>query len=183
MLRQLRLHQCRKSIEAIAQIGHATGQPNAHSRGRSDHRVAAKTSRSICASTIPRTRTQPLPRSISITPSVGTAPRRTGTNFVDFSAVGEVRKKYRRHDEISATRTPRRCATSTKFAPARCDSVTICRFCPIVHDLRFGFIVEDPSSPCSITISTSRQYAAREIYSIEASKSTCPDRTVTGNLR
>jgi len=49
-----------------------------------------------------------------------------------------------------------------------------------VHDPRFGFIVADPSLRCSITISTSRQCAARETYPIGASKSTGPDRTVTG---
>jgi hypothetical protein len=57
---ELGLHKSRKTIEPVAQIRMAAREPYAGAIGQSDHRIAAKASRSIPASTIPRTRTKPL---------------------------------------------------------------------------------------------------------------------------
>ncbi len=57
---ELGLHEPREPIEPIAQIRDAAREPYTCAVGQSDHRVAANTSRSMPASTIPRTRTMPL---------------------------------------------------------------------------------------------------------------------------
>src|SRR5260221_1768858 len=86
VLAEFRLHDRGQSIEAIAQIGDPARQPDAHPALRSDHRAAASTSRSICASTTPRTRTQPSARSISMIPSADSALTRTAANLAAFGA-------------------------------------------------------------------------------------------------
>src|SRR5258708_12721818 len=80
VLAEFRLHDRGQSIKAIAQISHTARQPDVRAARRSDHRAAASTSRSICASTMPRTPTQRPARSISMKPPTDGALTRTPPN-------------------------------------------------------------------------------------------------------
>src|ERR1700722_12827470 len=42
ILRKLRLHESRESIEAVAQVGRARGQPHLHTRGQRNHRCTSR---------------------------------------------------------------------------------------------------------------------------------------------
>src|ERR1700731_1527218 len=55
ILRELRLHQCCESIEAVAHVGRARGEPHLHSRGQCNHRCTRRsmTRESASASTRP----------------------------------------------------------------------------------------------------------------------------------
>src|SRR5580658_2728655 len=57
ILRELRLHECGKSIEAVAQVGRACGEPHLHSGRQCNHRCTRRsmTRESASASTRPRT--------------------------------------------------------------------------------------------------------------------------------
>src|SRR5580704_19704763 len=57
ILRKLRLHASRESIEAVAQVGRARGEPHLHSRRQCNHRCTRRsmTRESASASTRPRT--------------------------------------------------------------------------------------------------------------------------------
>src|ERR1700680_4267844 len=57
ILRELRLHESRESIEAVAHVGCARGEPHLHSRRQCNHRCTRRsmTRESASASTRPRT--------------------------------------------------------------------------------------------------------------------------------
>src|SRR5271170_6185324 len=59
ILGELRLHQCRESIEAVAHVGRTRGEPHLHSRRQCNHRCTRRsiTRESASASTRPRTTT------------------------------------------------------------------------------------------------------------------------------
>ncbi len=128
---QLRLHQRRQSVKPTAQIRHAACQPDARTGRHPHHRAAANTSRSIVPSTIPRTRTQPATRSISIDPSAGAALTLTAANFTGFAARAAC--SCRRHADNKFARTPCRRATSCTETPANRLSATARRRCAAVH--------------------------------------------------
>jgi hypothetical protein len=86
VLAQFRLHDRGQPIKVIAQISHTARQPDVHATRRSDHRAAAGTSRTIRASPMPRTRTQPPARSISMMPSADGALTRTAANLAGLGA-------------------------------------------------------------------------------------------------
>jgi hypothetical protein len=74
------------AIEAAAHIRRPAREPDPRAVRHPHHRAAARTSRSIVPSTIPRTRTHPATRSISIDPSAGAALTLTAANFTGFAA-------------------------------------------------------------------------------------------------
>ena len=110
ILGQLRLDQSRQAIKAITQIGRPAGEPDPRATRQRNHRTAASTSRSIARSTIPRTRRQPLARSISITPAAGDV---IGSCVITATAANPPlrTRRCRRQYDSRFGRTPCHCTT------------------------------------------------------------------------